>query len=320
MQVRLLSAEEVRAALPMDQAIDAMRTAFGALSAGDVTMPLRGQLPTDSGVTLLMPAHIKGQTEMAIKIVSIYAGNPDRGLPTIAAVVLVLDAQTGFPLAIMDGSEITAIRTGAGGGLAADFLAREDSSVIALFGAGVQAKAQLEALMVVRPIQEVRVVTRTEESAQRFAAELATWENAPRVRLGISPREAVQDADIVVAATTSDTPVFPGDAIRPGTHINGIGSYTAEMQEIDEVAVGSANKIIVDSRESAMAEAGDLIFAKAEIAGELGDLVNGVVGGRENDDEITMFKSVGVAVQDVGAANVVLANAVEQGLGTVVEL
>lgn len=319
-EIRLLSAQEVRSALPMRDAIDAMRTAFGALSAGNATMPLRGQLPTPDGVTLLMPAHIKGMSEMSIKIASIYGGNPDLGLPTIAAVIVLLDAETGFPIAIMDGSEITGIRTGAGGGLAAEYLAREDSRVVALFGAGVQARAQLDALIVVRPIEEVRIVTRSLESAQALADDIAKWEEPLEVKLGMDPASAVRGADIVVAATTSYSPVFPGDAMDDGTHINGIGSYAADMQEVDEVAVSRASTIVVDSRESAKAEAGDLIVANAEVTGELGDLVNGVIQGRQNDSEITMYKCVGVAVQDLTAAKVVLANAAEMGLGTVVEL
>lgn len=304
----------------MEQAIDAMRDAFGALSAGRATMPLRGQLQTPKGVTLLMPAHIEDGPEMAIKIVSIYGDNPSLGLPIIGAVVLVLDANTGFPLAIMDGSEVTGIRTGAGGGLAADYLAREDASVLALFGAGVQARAQLDALRVVRPIEEVRIVTRTAESAEALAKDIEGWDDPPSVRLGMDPGDAVTGADIIAAATTSNTPVFPGEAMADGTHINGIGSYTPEMQEVDANAVLRASKIIVDSRESANAEAGDLIVAGAEITGELGDIVNGELPGRENDTEVTMFKSVGVAVQDLTAATVVVSNAMEMGLGTVIDL
>lgn len=320
MEIRLLSAQEVRQALPMEQAIDAMRDAFGALSAGRATMPLRGQLQTPKGVTLLMPAHIQDGPEMAIKIVSIYGDNPSLGLPIIGAVVLVLDANTGFPLAIMDGSEVTGIRTGAGGGLAADYLAREDASVLALFGAGVQARAQLDALRVVRPIDEVRIVTRTSESAEALAKDIEAWDHPPSVRLGMDPGDAVTGADIIAAATTSSTPVFPGEAMEDGTHINGIGSYTPEMQEVDAHAVSRATKIIVDSRESANAEAGDLIVAGAEITGELGDIVNGDLPGRENETEVTMFKSVGVAVQDLTAATVVVSNAMEMGLGTVIDL
>ncbi|RME51894.1 MAG: ornithine cyclodeaminase [Caldilineae bacterium] len=317
--MRILSAADVTAALPMPAAIEAMRRAFGQLSAGEADVPLRARVATEKGVTLLMPAYLRQSRELGIKIVSVYGDNPSRGLPLIAAAVLVLDPETGFPRALMDGASLTALRTGAGGGLAADLLARKDARVVGLFGAGVQARAQLQAVMAVRSIERVYLRSRTRQSAERLAAEIATWPDAPAVTLADSPRQAVQHADIVIAATTSSTPVFDGHDLQPGTHVTGVGSFTPQMQEVDAVTVRRA-RVVVDSREACMAEAGDLIIPGAEIDAELGEIVNGEQPGRRSEEEITFFKSVGVAVQDAAAAAAVLAQAEARGLGTVVEL
>ncbi len=318
MQIRILSGDDVRAALPMPKAIEAMKRAFGQLSAGQATMPQRAQVATENGVTLLMPAYLRQSRELGIKIVSIYGDNPSLGLPIIAATVLSLDPQTGLPKAFMDGSSLTAVRTGAGGGLAADLLARPDSKIVALFGAGVQARAQLQAVLAVRPIERVNLISRTSASAQKLAGEIAGWQNAPVVHLAASPKEAVQTADIVIAATTSTTPLFDGNDLKPGTHITGVGSYTLDMQEVDAVTVRRA-RVIVDSREACLAEAGDIVIPNVEIEAELGQIVNGQHPGRQSAAEITFFKSVGVAVQDAVAAAAVLSEAEKKGLGTIVE-
>ena len=319
MKIRILTADDVRTALSMPKAIDAMRVAFGQLTADQATMPPRGQVTTERGVTLLMPAYLQQSRDLGIKIVSIYGDNPAHGLPIINATVLVLDPETGLPKAFMDGSSLTGIRTGAGGGLAADLLARRDATTVGLFGGGVQARAQLQAVMAVRSISQVNLISRTTASAQKLAAEIADWPNAPAVTLADTPRQVVQNADIVIGATTSNTPLFDGHDLRPGTHVTGVGSFTPDAQEIDAVTVERAT-IVVDSRVMALLEAGDLIIPGASIDAELGEIVNGTKPGRQSDEEITFFKSVGVAVQDAAAAAVVLAEAEEQGLGLVVEL
>ncbi len=319
MEIRILSAADVTAALPMPAAITAMRRAFGQLSAGRADVPLRARVGTEKGVTLLMPAYMRQSRELGIKIVSIYGDNPELGLPIIAATALVLNPETGFPLALMDGSRLTAIRTGAGGGLAADLLARRDASVVGLFGAGVQARAQLQAVLAVRPIRRVNLISRTRASAEKLAAEIAAWPHAPAVTVVNTPRQAVARADIVIAATTSSTPVFDGRDLRPGTHVTGVGSFTPTMQEVDAETVRRA-RIIVDSRAACSAEAGDLIIPGAKIEAELGEIVNGQQPGRQSADEITFFKSVGVAVQDAVAAAAVLKEAERLGLGTVVTI
>ena len=319
MHIRILSATDVRTALPMPKAIDAMRHAYGQLSAGKVTAPPRQHISTDKGVTLLMPAHLPERSEFGIKIVSVYDGNPDLGLPRITATVLVLDPATGLPKAIMDGSNLTAIRTGAGGGVAADLLARKDAKTVGLFGAGVQARAQLQAVMAVRNIERVHLISRTKASAQQLATEISAWTDAPAVHLVPNPQQVVADADIVICATTSATPLFDGNALRPGTHITAVGTFVPKKREVDTTTIRRTNRIVVDSREACLEEAGDLIIPNAEIDAEIGEIVNGDKQGRQSNDEITFFKSVGVAVQDAVAGAVILAEAEAKGLGTLVE-
>lgn len=319
MKIRMLGAAEVKAALPMPKAIAAMKQAYGQFSAGRVTVPLRTHVKTGKGVTLLMPAYLHDSCNLGVKIISIYADNQKLGLPTISATVMVLDPETGFPLALMDGSSLTAIRTGAGGGAAAEVLARQDARAVALFGAGVQARTQLQAVLAVRCIEKVFILDPVEAAASRLAEEAASWPEAPRVILGATPAEAVRQADIVVTATTSPLPLFDGSNLKPGTHVTGVGSFTPDKREIDETTVRRA-LVVVDSREACLEEAGDLIIPNAPIDAEIGDILNGGHPGRQNDEQITFFKSVGIAAQDTMAAAMVYAAAEELGLGTEIEL
>ena len=320
MRIRILSAADVRAALPMPKAIDAMRHAYGQLSAGKVNAPPRQHISTDKGVTLLMPAHLPERSEFGIKVVSVYDDNPNLDLPRITATVLVLDPATGLPKAIMDGSSLTAIRTGAGGGVAADLLARKDAKTVGLFGAGVQARAQLQAVMAVRDIKRVNLISRTKASAQQLATEISAWTDAPVVHLVPNPQQVVEDADIVLCATTSATPLFDGNALQPGTHITAVGTFVPEKREVDTTTLRKADRIVVDSREACLEEAGDLIIPNVEIDAEIGEIINGDKQGRQSNDEITFFKSVGVAVQDAVAGAAVLVEAEAKGLGTLVEM
>ena len=320
MSIRILSAADVRVALPMPKAINAMRHAYGQLSANKVIAPPRQHISTDKGVTLIMPAYLPERIEFAIKVVSVYDDNPNLDLPRITATVLVLDPATGSPKAFMDGASLTAIRTGAGGGVAADLLARQDAKTVGLFGAGVQARAQLQAVMAVRNISSVNLISRTEASAQQLAAEISEWRNTPEVNLVSTPQAVVENADIVLCATTSATPLFDGNALQPGTHITAVGTFVPEKREVDTTTIRRVNRIVVDSREACLEEAGDLIIPNAEIDAEIGEIVNGDKLGRQSADEITFFKSVGVAVQDAVAGAAVLAEAEAKGLGTVVEI
>lgn len=325
--IRILTAEDVRTALPMGEAVETMKKAFAQLSAGKAEVPLRVglQVPQHNGVTLFMPGYLSQDDQMAVKIVSVFNDNPARGLPLIHALVVVLDAETGAPAAVMDGAYLTALRTGAASGAATDLLAREESKTAAVFGAGMQARTQLEAVLTVRSIQSAWVYDPNEDRAERYAADM-------RQRLGIdihiakSPSQAVRAADIICTATTSSTPVFEDGDVQPGAHINAVGAYTPEMQEIPAKTIQRA-KIFIDHRESSLSEAGDLIIpldqgliSKEDIYAELGEVVAGLKPGRQTDGEITLFKSVGVAVQDVAAANAVLESARRLNLGTKVSL
>ena len=319
MLIRILSSDDVKAALPMPKAIEIMKHAFGQLSAGKATVPLRSKISSDKGDTLLMPAYLHGSQDLGIKIVSIYKDNPSKDIPTVTAIVIVLDPQTGQPRALIEGDSLTAIRTGATGGLASELLARRNAKTVALFGAGVQARAQLQGVIAVRSITRINLLDLSLSASQKLADEIATWGEAPAVNLVSNSKEAIQDADIIITATTSSKPVFDGHGLKAGTHITGVGSYTPQMREVDETTVQRA-RIVVDSREACLAEAGDLIIPKATVDAELGEIINGIKPGRHSDDEITFFKTVGVAVEDAAAAAAILSEAETNGLGKVIEV
>lgn len=321
MKLRLLSAADVRAAVPMREAIAATADAFRRLSSGEATVPPRVHQPAQEGAVLLMSAHLPHTGAVGVKLVSAFPGNAARGLPMIHALVVVLDAATGVPRALMEGSALTALRTGAATGAATDLLARPDAAVLALFGAGAQARTQLEAVRAVRPLREVRIVARSRESALRLAAEVEGVE----VRTPSTPAEALRGADLVVAATSSASPVFAGGDVEPGAHVNGVGSYTPAMREVDAALVERA-LVVVDSRAGALAEAGDLLapiaagrLREADLA-ELGEVLAGTRPGRTSPGQVTFFKSVGNAVQDAAVAALALAAAEARGLGREVEL
>lgn len=323
--LRILSAQDVRQALPMPETIASMKEAFRQLSTGQVEMPLRGRLtiPDQEALALFMPAYAQESHELAIKIVTIFPHNPGRGHPMIYASVLVLDETTGRPLALLEGSTLTAIRTGAAGGASAAVLARPEAKVLAVLGSGVQARTGCEAVCAVRDITEVRIFSPNPHHAQQFAQEMQAKISA-KILLVNSPAEAVQPADIVYTATTSTTPTFNGADLRPGTHVIGVGSYTPEMQEVDFFTVQNS-MVVVDSRSSAGAEAGELIQAaqagvtRPEHWVELGEIIAGLKPGRVSDTQITFFKSVGLAAQDVISARLALHQAEKLGLGQLVE-
>lgn len=325
--MHVLTQEDVRKALPMSKAIEAIKTAFAQLSTGEANVPLRTSLdvPRHDGVTFFMPAYLAADDAMAIKIVSVFGDNPDKGLPLIHALVVVVDAETGAPEALMDGTYLTALRTGAASGAATDLLARQDSHVAAIFGAGAQGRTQLEAVCAVRPIEQAWLYDLDHDRAETMAREVRASLDLS-VDVAETPAEAMRRADVVCTATTSSNPVFTDADLGPGTHINAIGAYTPQMQEIPTQTVLRA-KVVIDHHEAALAEAGDLIIpieqrlmTQEHIHGELGEIVAGTRAGRETADEITLFKSVGVAVQDVAAARAVLEAAREIGLGTEVTL
>ncbi len=322
----VLSAEDVRKALPMLETIEAMKRAYAAFSGGRAEVPLRTRIsvPPYEALSLFMPAFVQtpGNEALAVKVVSLYPRNPAQGLAYIQAAVLVLEPGTGRTLALVEGGSLTAIRTGAASGAAIDLLAREDSGVVAVFGAGTQARTQLEAACAVRHIEHAFMYDSDRSKAQLFAEEMAGRGPIPRtIKVAASPAEAVESADIICTATTSVRPVFEDAAIKNGVHISAVGSYTPDMQEVPAETIARA-RVVVDSRAACLEETGDLIqpirsglFDAAHIHAEIGEIVLGLKAGRSTGDEITYFKSVGIAVQDAVAAQLALENARQMRLG-----
>lgn len=322
----ILNAEEIRQALPMDETIEAMKLAYAALSDGRAEVPLRTRLSITSqeAATLIMPAYVQTQAgeALAIKVVSLFPKNPERGLAFIQAAVMLFEAQTGRLIALLEGSTLTAIRTGAASGAAADVLARPDSRIVAIFGAGVQGRTQLEAICAIRKIETVWIRARDPEKAKIFAREMAGFGSIPQeIRVAKESSQAVKDADIICTATTSNTPVFSDWDLKPGVHVCAVGSYTPEMQEVPTETIQRA-KVVVDSRLAALAETGDLIhplreglISEGHIYAELGEILLGLKPGRQSATEITYFKTVGNAAQDALAAQLAVVNANRMGIG-----
>lgn len=321
-KLRILSAKNVAQAVPMEDAIGLMQEAFIQLSGGQAMLPVRMnmEIPQAQGRFLIMPVYLPNNRQIGVKIVSIMDNNPARGLPLIHAMVMVLDSKNGRPLALMDGEYLTALRTGAASGLATDLLARKDSKVVAIIGAGVQGRFQLEAVCKVREITRAFILDRTAEKARQFSHEMS--DKLPLPVEAAESTAAIREADIICTATTSTEPVLSHDDLKPGVHINGIGAYKPSMREIPAEIVLQA-KVVVDHRKSCLSEAGDLIqpmqhgvITKGHIHAEIGEIAGGNKIGRESDDEITFFKSVGNAVQDLAVATQVLVKAEKLGLGT----
>ena len=273
---------------------------------------------------MVMPAATKsgGAELLAVKVVSVFPENPRRGLRAIHGTVLVSDAETGTPRALLDGVSLTAIRTAAACGLATNLLARPDSSVLAVFGSGVHARTQVEAMRAVRPITEVRIYNPNTGSAEAMAAELSRSDSAPDgIRAVGSPAEALDGADVACMATTSRVPVFQDCDVPDGIHINAIGAFKPEDREVPGATVGRS-LVVVDDLDSAMEEAGDILiaieeklFSREAIHADLGGLVLGHFAGRSDPSQVTFFKSVGIAAQDVFAAQAVLREAERLRLG-----
>jgi len=321
----LLSAADVQKALTMKDAIELVERGFVEFGAGGVEMPQRPVItvPQNDGMAAFMPAFIRGMGALAIKTVTAFKRNPQKGMPTIFGTVALLDPETGVPLSIMDGGYLTAVRTGAASGVATKYLARTDARVAAIFGAGVQGRTQLEAICTVRDIEEVRVFDKDNQAAERFAREMSgRGPITATVKLAASPQEALSGADVVATATTSPSPVFDGDDLGPGVHINGVGSHAPKTRELDTRTV-VRSKIVCDSVAACLVEAGDLLIPmeegaleKSAIHGGLAEVIAGQLPGREGDEEITLFKSVGLAFQDAATALETYRKAREMGLGT----
>ena len=323
--MKTLGAADIVRSLPMTKAVDAMREAFAAHAEGRIQSPARSVLHTGGmrGATLVMPAALEsGESPLAVvKVVSVFPDNKPQGLRSIHGTVLAIDASTGAPLALLDGATLTAIRTAAACGLATDLLARPDSRVLAVFGSGVHARTQVSAVCAVRPIDEVRIFNPNMQSARAMARELSSQPISGGYRSVGSSREALDGADIACAATTSPVPVFQDTEVPAGIHINAIGSFHVIDREVPGPTVARA-RVVVDDFESALEEAGDILipmaeglFGKEHIHCDLGSLVKGLSPGRGSNTEVTFFKSVGIAAQDVVATQAVLQEAAKLGLG-----
>jgi ornithine cyclodeaminase len=330
MKLRVLSGDEVRRAVSMAQAIEVVKPAFAQLSTGKVDVPVRTGLdvPEHNGVSFFMPAFLQESDQLGVKIASVFPENLKRSLPTIHALVAVIDSETGRPTAIMDGTYLTALRTGAATGAATDLLARSGAKSAAIIGAGGQARTQLEGVCEVRDIEEVRVYSLRPESTASFAEEMqdAGGRIPQSVRAVSSAREALRGADIICTVTTARAPVFEDADLEAGVHINAVGSFTSEMQEVPEETIRRGH-VVVDSRAACWEEAGDLLIplkkgliSEGHIYAELGEILAGVKAGRGSDDEVTIFKSVGNAVQDVAVATKALEEARKHDLGVELEI
>jgi len=310
-RMRYITDDEVRRALTMPEAIRAVKETYIQLSTGQARVPARTSLeiPEFRTTALVMPAFLPRTKRLGLKLISLCEDNPSKGLPLIQAVAILMDAELGTPLAVMDASYLTAVRTGAASGVATDVLAAKDARVAAIFGAGVQGKTQLEAVAAVRPIRKVLVFDVDPRAAAAYAAEMGR-----RLSLDVEPAsspEALREADIICTATTSAVPIFSDRDLKPGVHINAVGSYKPHVREIPGETIRRA-KVYVDQKQACLEEAGDLIIPLREklideghILAEIGEVLAGLKPGRGSDDEVTVFKSVGNAALDLAMASLV---------------
>jgi len=313
--------------LDMAECMEVVEKAFVELASGTAVLPLRINLFTQEGLGLYMPAYLKEMGALACKVVTSYVNNPAKhNLPTIMGKVLLQDPETGDVICIMDGGYLTAVRTGAASGVATRYLAREDrGQKVGIFGAGAQARTQLWAMTVARDVAKAYVYDVNDESVSRFITEMTS-----KLKLDIikatSPEQVLEEADIICTASSSPTPLFDGSKVREGTHINSVGSHTPKAREMD-TAIIKRSKVIADSYDACLREAGDIMIPiqegaidKSHLYAELGEVIIGKKSGRADAREITLFKYNGLAIQDVATAKLVYDKAVPAGIGTSVEL
>jgi ornithine cyclodeaminase len=304
-----INKEKIAALLPMNECIGIMEKTFRALACGEIGQPLRNVmwLPGKKGLLGMMPGHAAGLGIMGIKVITVFHSNREKGLPSHQGVVILFDANNGQPLMIFDALEITAIRTAAASAAATKLLSRDDSATLAIIGSGEQARRHIEAILLVRKIKQVNVWSRTEENAVQLVDEMTGKYNIP-FHVKKTVKQAVEAADIICTVTSSKEPVVRGEWIAKGTHINAVGSSTAAARELDtEVILKS--KLFTDCYESLFNEAGDFLVPEKEgalpdahVKAEIGEVLAGVKKGREKEDEITLFKSLGIAAEDIFSA------------------
>lgn len=323
----LLNRSEIRQVFSMEDAIQANQEAYTLLAQGKCQVPLRTQIPSPAvdGTFLFMPSFSEELGAAGLKIVNIFPRNAEKGLSTSPASVLLMDGATGVVTAMMDGTCVTQMRTGAASGLAFRLFARKDAAVGALIGTGSQAACQLEAMLTACDLKEVRIFSRNAEKRNAFVEQMRVELAAFGAKLisADSADEAVDGADVIIAVTPSTTPTFSADRVKKGAVISGIGSYQHHMQELDPAIFRRCDKLYFDSRSAVLSESGDITkpladgtLTEAQFTGDIGDVLLGRVTGRESDDEIIVFKAVGVGVQDLVAAQHILRRAESAGVGT----
>lgn len=322
----LLSREDIKKVFTMKDAIEADKKAFQLVVEGKCDAPLRTniQAPKHEGCFLFMPAYVEEMDTASLKIINIFPHNIDNGIPSSPAQVLLIDGKTGIVIAVLDGTYVTQLRTGAASGAAFDVLARKDARIGALIGTGGQAATQLEAMLAARDIKEVRVFDlnydRTKEFADRMQEELASY--GAKIVAAKTSDEAVEGADLLITVTPSSKPVFDASKVKEGATISCVGAYQPHMQEMDPAILTRASKIYFDSKEAVLSESGDILIpleqgtiTEDDFTGDLGNVIKGELAGRENEEEIIVFETVGVATQDLVAARTIYDKAVEAGVG-----
>ncbi len=327
MSALVLGPVEVRRLLPMRQCMDLVAQALRALAVADGLNPLRWgvALPDGRGILGMMPGYLASPPALGLKVVAVFPGNHGTELDAHQGVVVLFDEGNGVPLAILDASEITAIRTAAASGVATELLARTDASELAIIGSGVQARTHLEAMLLARPIRRVRVYS-PDRGRRRAFVEREGRGRDVEITAASSVEQAVESADVICTVTSSREPVMMGEWIKDGAHINAVGASVHSARELDTAAV-VRSRLFVDRRESTLNESGDFLFPKQEgaidddhILGEIGEILLGRADGRTRPDEITLFDSLGLAVEDLAAARYVHDRALDEGLGTEVDL
>ena len=304
-----INKEKIASLLPMEECIELMEKMFRSLAAGECLQPLRNimRLPDGSGVLGMMPGHAGKLGVIGIKVISVFHANKEAGFPSHQGIVMLFDAKNGQPLMLFDALEITAIRTAAASAVATKLLSGEKSSTLAIIGSGEQAQRHIEAMLLVRNIKHINLWSRNENNAKHLVNELSAEYNIP-IHIKKNVQQAVEHADIICTVTASKEPVVMGDWIAAGTHINAVGSSTAATRELDTTAI-VRSKLFTDRYESLFNEAGDFLIPKKEgaltdehVKGEIGEVLSGAKKGRENDKEITVFKSLGIAAEDIFSA------------------
>ena len=304
-----INKERVASLLPMNECIEVMEKMFRSLANGEATQPLRSLmwLPEKNGLLGMMPGHSGSLGVMGIKTITVFHANREQGLPSHQGIVILFEAKYGTPLMLFDAAEITAIRTAAASAVATRLLSRKNAETLAIIGSGEQAKKHIEAILLVRQIKQINIWSRTKKNAEDLAAKTLSLHKIP-VQVNETVKEAVNNANIICTVTSSKEPLVMGEWVKPGAHINAVGSSIAVARELDTNTVAKS-KLFTDCYESLFNEAGDFLIPKKEgavtdehVKAEVGEVLLGQKKGRENDEEITLFKSLGIAMEDILSA------------------